>query len=139
MRTVQKSLRVPVEVAQAVQETAKAAGQDFSTMVNELLTEAVKMRWCPGVLFADGPSGRRARIAGTGIEVWEVIATYRSVHQSLRRLQRTYHWLSESQLSAALGYYKAYPEEIEQQIARNETWTKKRLAQQHPALVLDRR
>lgn len=91
MCTVQKSLRVPVEVAQAVQETAKAAGQDFSTMVRELLTEAVKMQRCPGVLFADGPSGRRARIVGTGIEVWEVIATYRSVHRSLRRLQWTYH------------------------------------------------
>jgi uncharacterized protein (DUF433 family) len=139
MRTVQKSLRVPVEVVQAVQETAKAAGQDFSTMASELLTEAVKMRRCPGVLFADGPGGRRARVAGTGIEVWEVIATYRSVHRSLRRLQRTYHWLSEPQLRAALGYYEAYPEEIEQQIARNETWTKKRLAQQHPAFVLDRR
>lgn len=139
MRTVQKNLRVPVEVVQAVQETAKAAGQDFSTMASELLTEAVKMRQCPGVLFADGPSGRRARVAGTGIEVWEIIATYRSVHRSLRRLQRAYHWLSEPQLRAALGYYKAYPEEIEQQIARNETWTKKRLAQQFPTLVLDRR
>src|SRR4030095_4958258 len=109
MRTVQKSLRVPVDVAQAVQETAEATGRDFSTMVNELLTEAVKMRRCPGILFAEGPSGRRARIAGTGVEVWEIIATYRSVNRTLRRLQRAYDWLAEPQLRAALGYYAAYP------------------------------
>ena len=139
MRTVQKSLRVPVEVAQAVQETAEATGRDFSTMANELLTEAVKMRRCPGILFAEGPSGRRARIAGTGIEVWEVIATYRSVKRSPRRLQRAYAWLAEPQLRAALGYYEAYPEEIAQQIARNEAWTKERLARQHPSLLPDRR
>src|SRR5690349_4071674 len=75
MRTVQKSLRVPVDIARAVQDTADAAGRDFSTMANELLTEALKMRRCPGILFVEGPSGRRARIAGTGVEVWEVVAT----------------------------------------------------------------
>jgi uncharacterized protein (DUF433 family) len=139
MRTIQKSLRVPVEIAQAVQETAEATGRDFSTMATELLTEAVKMRRCPGVLFSDGPSGRRARIAGSGLEVWEVIATYLGVNRSLRRLQRAYHWLTEPQLRAALGYYEAYPAEIDQQIARNEAWTKERLAKQHPALVPDRR
>lgn len=139
MRTVQKSLRVPVDVARAVEETAEATGRDFSTMANELLTEAVKMRRCPGILFADGPSGRRARLAGTGVEVWEIIATYRSVNRTLRRLQRAYDWLAEPQLRAALGYYAAYPEEIERQIARNAAWTKARLAHHHPSLRPDHR
>jgi uncharacterized protein (DUF433 family) len=70
--------------------------------------------------------------------VWEVIATYRSVKRSVRRLQRAYEWLAEPQLRAALGYYEAYPEEIEQQIARNDAWTKARLAKQHPSLLPDR-
>lgn len=139
MRTIQKSLRVPVDIAQAVQDTADATGRDFSTMANELLTEALKMRRCPGILFGDGPSGRRARLAGTGIDVWEVVATYRSVSQNFRRLQRAYDWLSEPQLRAALAYAEAYPEEITQQIARNEAWTKERLTTQHPALVSHRR
>jgi uncharacterized protein (DUF433 family) len=133
--TVQKSLRIPDDVASAIAETAEAAGRDFSAVANELLMEAVKMRRCPGIVFADGPSGRRARIAGTGLDVWEVIATSRSLDGDPARLQAAYPWLSEPQLRAALGYAAIYPAEIEQQIARNASWTPARLAAQHPALV----
>ena len=138
MSVVQKSLQVPEELVQAVQEAADASGCDFSTMANTLLAEAIKMRRCPGIIFADGPTGRRARLAGTGIEAWEVIATYKSLNCGLARLRRAYHWLTESQLRSALGYYAAYREEIAEQIDRNEAWTKERLAQQHPQLVSGR-
>ena len=74
-------------------------------MTVELLTEAIKMRRCPGIAFADGPAGRRARLAATGLDVWEVIATYRSLDGDPARLRQAYPWLSEAQLRAALGYY----------------------------------
>jgi uncharacterized protein (DUF433 family) len=135
MATVQKSLRIRQEIAKAVEEAAEVAGKDFSALANELLAEAIKMRRCPGILFADGPSGRRARIAGTGLDVWEVIATYLSLDRNLDRLRQAYHWLSEPQLRAAVGYFTAYPEEIEQQIARNEAWTKERLGERYPSLA----
>ncbi len=35
----------------------------------ELLEGAIKMHRCPGIVFTEGVSARRARIAGTGIEV----------------------------------------------------------------------
>jgi uncharacterized protein (DUF433 family) len=138
MGTVQRSLRIPSDIARAIQESAEATGRDFSSVTNEFLSEAVKLRRCPGILFADGPSGRRARVAGSGIEVWEVIRTYQSLGDDFRRLKRAYHWLSEVQLRAALGYHAAYPDEIDRQIARNESWTKERLAGQHPTLALNR-
>lgn len=138
MGTVQKSLRIPEEIAKAIDESAESAGRDFSAVANELLAEAVKMRRCPGIVFADGPTGRRARIAGTGLDVWEVIATYKSLEGDPERLRRAYHWLSEPQLRAALGYYAAYPEEIEAQIRRNEAWTRERLAERHPSLAAHR-
>ncbi|MBI4202305.1 MAG: DUF433 domain-containing protein [Chloroflexi bacterium] len=138
MNTVQKSLRVPVEVSQAIEEMAETSRRDFSSVANELLTEAVKMRRCPGVTFGDGPAGRRARIAGTGLEVWEVVAAYKAMGQDWRRLQALYAWLTESQLRAALGYYTAYPEEVERHIARNEGWTSESLAQKHPSLSANR-
>jgi uncharacterized protein (DUF433 family) len=139
MTTVQKSLRVPREVARVIEDLAEASGRDFSSVANELLAEAVKMRRCPGVVFADGPSGRRARIAGTGLDVWEVMATYKSLDRDLDRLRQAYHWLSDAHLRAALGYYAAYPEEIDRQIARDEAWTPDRLAGRHPSLVAERR
>ncbi len=138
MRTVQKSLRIPHDVANTIKDIADAVDRDFSTVVNELLTEAVKIRRCPGILFADGPSGRRAILAGTGLDVWEVIATYKSLDHDVAHLRGAYHWLSEAQLRAALGYYAAYPDEIERQIARNDAWTKEGLARQHPSLIPDR-
>lgn len=139
MTTIQKSLRVPGEVAREIEDLAEASGRDFSSMANELLAEAVKMRRCPGIVIADGPSGRRARIAGTGLDVWEVIATYKSLDRDLDRMHQAYHWLSDAHLRAALGYYAAYPEEIDRQIARNEAWTPDQLAGRHPSLVAERR
>ncbi len=138
MRTIQKSLRIPHDIADTIKDMADAIDRDFSTVVNELLAEAVKIRRCPGILFADGPSGRRAILAGTGLDVWEVIATYKSLDRNVARLRVAYHWLSEAQLRAALGYYSAYPDEIERQIARNDAWTKEGLARQHPSLIPDR-
>ena len=79
------------------------------SVANELLEEAVKIHRCPGIIFTEGVKGRRARVAGTGIEVWEIIATYKSVGENLRRLRQAYHRLTDQQLKSALGYYKAYP------------------------------
>lgn len=135
MASVQKSVRIPEDTANAIQELAEGSGRDFSAIVNELLTEAVKMRRCPGIVFAAGPSGRRARLVGSGLDVWEVIATYQGVGRDLQRLRQAYHWLTEPQLRAALGYYAAYPEEIERHIAHNARWTPERLVQQHPSLA----
>ncbi len=138
MATVQKSLRIPDDVIKAIEDLAEADGLDFSALAIDLLSEALKMRRCPGILFADGPTGRRARLAGTGLEVWEVIATYLSVERDPVRLRQTYPWLSEAHLRAALGYYAAYPHEIERRITANERWTQERLLAQHPSLAANR-
>lgn len=90
-----------------------------STLAAEMLCEAAKMRRCPGVVFADGPAGRRARIEGTGIEIWEVISSYLALGKNEQRLREAYHWLSERQILAALGYERAYSREIEDLVRRN--------------------
>lgn len=139
MATLQKSLRIPKEIVEDIQTLAEATGQDFSAAAVELLAEAAKMRRCPGIGFADGPAGRRARILGTGLDVWELIATYKSLGENPARLRKAYPWLSDSQLRAALGYYAAYPEEIDRRIALNERWTAQRLRTHHPALLPGRK
>ncbi len=134
MSAVQKSLRIPRETLEEIERIAYESGRDFSSIAKDLLTEAIKMRKCPGIVFADGVSGRRARVAGTGLEVWEIITTYKSVNQDFERLQKAYHWLSEHQLGGAMGYYVAYHEEIDHQIERNELWTKKTVVNHYPYL-----
>jgi uncharacterized protein (DUF433 family) len=132
MAGVQKSLRLPPETTKEIEQMAKETGQDFSNMTKDLLQEAIKMRRCPGILFAEGTSGRRARVAGTGIEVWEVIATYKSVKEDFKRLQKAYHWLSREQLKAALGYYMIYPQEIDRLIEQNEQWNDEKVRDRYP-------
>jgi uncharacterized protein (DUF433 family) len=126
---------MPDELAKTIQEEAENSGRDFSAVANELLAEAVKLKRCPGIIFADGLAGRRARIAGTGLDVSEVVATHNSLDRDYPRLCEAYHWLTEPQLRAALSYYRLYPEEIDRQITRNESWSKEELARRHPSLV----
>jgi uncharacterized protein (DUF433 family) len=138
MGAVQKSLRIPQGTFEEIERIARETGRDFSAIAKDLLAEAIKMRRCPGIVFADGVSGRRARVAGTGLEVWEVITTYRNVDQDFSRLQKAYHWLTEQQLRAALGYYTAYGEEIDELIERNESWSRETVVKRFPFLSRDR-
>lgn len=126
------SLRVPQDAHEAISSLAKRSGRDFSSIANEMLTEAVKMRRVPGIVFADGPAGRRARIAGTGLEVYEVVGVYRRAHGDWGRLREAYHWLTEQQLRAALAYADAYPDEIDARLAEEERWTPERVWGEYP-------
>ena len=71
----------------------------------------------PGILHVDGAVGRRARIAGTGLDVWEIIQRYYDVAEDFEALARQFHWLTGDQLTAALDYYRAYPAEIDERLA----------------------
>ena len=132
MAGFQKSIRLPAETLKKIEQIVKETGRDFSTITKDLLVDAIKIRRCPGILFAEGTSGRRARVAGTGIEVREIIAAYQSVKKDLKRLKKAYHWLSREQLRVALGYYSAYPWEIDRQIEQNERWDEEKVRERHP-------
>ncbi|MBI5683381.1 MAG: DUF433 domain-containing protein [Deltaproteobacteria bacterium] len=135
MPTVQKSIRVREKTLKEIEQIARDAGKEFSAVANELLEEAVRMQRCPGIIFTEGTAGRRARIAGTGIEVWEVIAVYKAVNKDFDRLQKSYHWLTEQQIKSAIGYYKAYSEEIGHLIKQNEELTEWHVHKRYPFLI----
>lgn len=139
MPTVQKSIRVQEKTLKEIEQIARDTGKEFSVVANELLDEAVRMQRCPGIVFTEGTTGRRARIAGTGIEVWEVIATYKGVDEDFNRLQKAYHWLTGLQLRSAIGYYKTYTEEIGLLIKQNEGLTEDHIHKRHPFLIRESR
>lgn len=119
MSSAVKSIRVDLETASDIERLSARQRTTFSALAAEMLCEAAKTRRCPGIVFADGPAGRRARIEGTGIEVWEVISSFLTLGKDEGRLGEAYHWLSERQILAALGYGRTYPREIEDLIKRN--------------------
>lgn len=136
MPTLQKSLRLSEGIVREIDDIAKSAKKDFTAVTNELLEEAIKAHRSPGIIYSEGVSGKRARIAGTGIDVWEVIAVYKSAGHTLKRLRQSYHWLTEQQIKAAIGYYSLYREEIDALISENEQWTPERIKQKHPFLTV---
>lgn len=98
----------------------------------ELLDEAARMRRIPGIAFSDGPSGRRAIVAGSGLDVWEVIAAWKVHGSDFDLLRQNYPWLTEAQLRTALSYYESYPDEIESRLEREEQWTPERVWREQP-------
>ena len=120
------------EVDAAIRLTAEHSGREYAAVAGELLTEAVRMRRVPGIVFADGVSGRVARVAGTGLEVWEIIQGYQASGEEWQCLREAYDWLSEAQLRAALAYYEAFPAEIEERLQREARWTPEHLYATYP-------
>ena len=51
MRTVQKSLRIPEDTLKEINRITCESGRNFSAIAKDLLTEAIKMRRCPGIIF----------------------------------------------------------------------------------------
>jgi uncharacterized protein (DUF433 family) len=128
-----RSLAIPENVYAALAATARDTGRGLTDVAGEMLDEAIRMRRVPGIVFADSMSGRVARIAGTGLEVWEIVEEHRAVGGDWDRLKVGYHWLSDSQLQAALAYAAAYPDEIEAALHDNAAWTPERVWATHPA------
>lgn len=75
----------------------------------------------PGITFRDGPTGRRAALAG-GPDVWEVmqtIKTRKARSDAAVTAAATLLTLTEPQVRTVVRYYAAYPDEIDQRIRRN--------------------
>lgn len=104
-------------------------------MATELLEEAVRMRRAPGILFVDGATGRRAAVAGTGLDVWEVVRSWVVGNRDHAALVEDYPWLTPMQLNAAIGYYFLYPHEIDERLAREEALTEEYVRTEYPYLT----
>ncbi len=75
----------------------------------------------PGIVFRDGPAGRRAGLAG-GPDVWEVIAATRaSGLAGEQAIVAAAEWgnLTPALVRVAVRYYSEYDAEIDELVARN--------------------
>lgn len=98
-------------------------GLSASTLTSRFVDEALRMEEHPGVLFRDGPSGRRAVLIG-GPDVWEVIRVVQSARSAEPALDADKvvglagetMGLPPGKVRVALDYWASYPDEIEQQI-----------------------
>ncbi len=89
------------------------------TLAQRYVEEGLRMDEHPLIRFADGPAGRRARLIGTGKDIWEVIEVVRDNGGDAAEAAR-YLEIPLGLVQAAIAYYGAYTVEIDQQIEANE-------------------
>lgn len=128
------TMRLRRSLRKDLEATAARNRRSVADVAQELLDEALRMRHCPGIYFADEASGRTAKIGGTGLAVWEVLRDFSS-DQDADRIRRVFPQLSQAQVTAALMYYTRYREEVQAKIDANAALTPETLERQHPGLV----
>jgi len=103
-------------------------GLSLSSAANMLVDEGLRMMEHPGVIFRAGPTGRRAGLAA-GPDVWEIVRAVRSARaaepdlgeQELLAMVAENTGVSVRLIRAATGYWAAYPEEIDAEVAAADT------------------
>jgi uncharacterized protein (DUF433 family) len=127
-------MRLRQSLRRDLEEVAARTRRSVADVAQELLDEALRMRQCPGIYFADEPSGRTAKIGGTGLGVWEVVRDL-SNDGDIERIRRAFPQLSQAQIRAALMYYARYRDEVQAQIDANAALTPEAIERKYPGLV----
>src|SRR5713101_2832179 len=118
--TPTKTIRLRPQLRTEIERIARRTRRSFSEVAQTLLDEALRMHTCPGIYFADEPSGRVAKVAGTGLGVWEVVRVYKGAEGHEPKIKKWMPHVSSAQLKAALFYYTKFPQEVDAEIADNE-------------------
>jgi hypothetical protein len=122
--TAPLSIRFEAEVLAGLRRHAAATpGATPSGLVQRLVAEGLRMAEHPGVVFRDGPAGRRAALV-VGPDVWELVRFLREIDErgstAVSAAAETFA-VPQSVVEAGIGYWSAHPDEIEDWITRAET------------------
>ena len=127
-------MRLRQSLRRELEALAARSRRSVADVTQELLEEALRMRQCPGIYFADEPSGRTAKIGGTGLGVWEVVRDF-SKDRDADGIRKAFPELSQAQITAALMYFARYRDEVQAQIDANAALTPEAIKKQYPGLV----
>jgi hypothetical protein len=112
------TLRFPPSTTTRLQRRARATGSKPRTLAARYVEEGIRRDDHPLIRFADGPSGRRAALAGSPLDIWEVIATVRDNENDVVEASE-YLRIAPALVEAALAYYGEFKDEIDREIAIN--------------------
>lgn len=119
--TTPLSIRFDPSVLDRLRRRAQATpGATPSGLTQQLVDEGLRMAEHPGIVFKDGPSGRRAAVA-FGPDVWEVVKVLREIDErgpTAVVAAAEVLALAEAKIRTAMHYYSAYPEEIDAEISQ---------------------
>ncbi|HEX9518952.1 MAG TPA: hypothetical protein VF940_22595 [Streptosporangiaceae bacterium] len=117
--TTPLSIRFDDRLLARLRRRANATSGTTSALAQRLIDEGLRMADYPGVIFKDGPSGRRAALA-YGPDVWEIVKFLREIDErGPAALDAAAEVLAidASRIAIAMSYYTAFPDEIDAEIA----------------------
>ena len=115
-------IRLRSETLRALGLRSVQTGEPVERLAERYIDEGLRLDRHPGILFRDGPAGRRAVVVG-GPDVWEIVVAARSVPE---RGEQLFESLAErigvpvAKVRTAIRYYGEYPEEVDRFIAMEE-------------------
>jgi hypothetical protein len=114
------SARFDRRLLERLDASARAAGRSRSSLAERYVEEGMRMDEHPGIVFRDGPSGRRAGLLA-GPDVAEVMTVVKNAPEPDERVEHAAEWLdlTPDQVLCAVGYYGEFPDEIDERIKRN--------------------
>jgi hypothetical protein len=112
-------IRIASDTLGALRERSAQTGEPIVRLAQRYIDEGMRLDRHPGIVFRDGPAGRRPVAVG-GPDVWEVIAAARSAPE---RGENLIDALAErigvpaEKIRIAVRYYAEYPDEIDSWIS----------------------
>lgn len=117
------SIRFNDEVLARLRARARALpGATPSGLAQQMVDEGLRMSEYPGVVFRDGPAGRRAALAA-GPDIREIITVIREVDErgpAAVAAAAEILSLPKGSVHLAMGYYSAHAAGIDAEIAAHE-------------------
>ncbi len=114
------SLRFTPSLLSLLRHRALAmTGVSIAGLAQRLIDEGLRMADHPGVVFKEGPSGRRAALS-YGPDIWEVIKLLREIDErgpAAVDAAAEVFAVDASRISTAISYYSDYADEIDAEIA----------------------
>ncbi len=118
-RKVHRSYRLPATTVERLGERARSHAIAETSLVERYLEEGLRQDAHPGIVFIDGLSGRRPRLAGTRLDVWMVIETFLDEGRSIQAAA-DYLNIAPALVRSAVGYYADHQAEIDDWIESNQ-------------------
>lgn len=115
---------------QRLKRGAARRAESISAAGERLIDEGLRMEAHPGIVFRDGPSGRRAGLAA-GPDVWEVVGLLRDLSGRVEERAAAAAAqldLTEAQVRTTSRYYAEFTDEIDTEIAHNDDSADRELA-----------
>jgi hypothetical protein len=116
------SYRLDPQIKTDLETQARAEGISERALLERLIVEGLVTLRHPGIVYRDGPSGRRAGLA-TGADVWEIVSALRYTKgregQRIAQLADQFG-VHPAQIRVALDFAALHRAEVDARVAAND-------------------